>query len=203
MDLPKKYGNMYIKFNGDNQPVYGFMVEGNCIKKFIKLSDDCIDTIILPKLVESEAFEMPDFEDKNKSELLRNIDKQILRDYASGSVRICDGAFCGIQKAKIVVPFENSVMIDWGSFDKKAQIEFVVCENLTFKQVYRTFDTGFEYEHENWTIIADKNSNCDFSFGGFCGDAYSIEDYDETQLDFTVAKFTTEKVKALTNECIK
>ena len=114
-----------------------------------------------------------------------------MKDYIEGRVKICDGCFQGIKKAKIIVPFENSIMLDWGCFEDDAEIEFLLPENLTLKQIYRRFDTGFDYEHENWTLIGDKNITGQFDWGGFLGEHFSIFDYNEEELEHKVANLST------------
>ena len=114
-----------------------------------------------------------------------------MRDYITGRVKICDGCFSGIEKARIVVPFESSIMLDWDSFDRDAEIEFVLRKNLTLKQIFRRFDAGYDYEHENWTLVGDKKiiGQCEFA-----GDNYAIMDYTD-ELEHKVANFTTNHIK--------
>lgn len=190
MNLPKQCGKMYIKFDKDNQPEYGFEVSYNEIKKFVPLSDKEIHTIILPKLVESSEFDMSNIDENSPCISSLYFKKQIMKDYISGSVKISDTCFKGVKKCRIIVPFENSIMLDWGSFDENAEIELILPKNLTLKQIYRTFDTGFDYEHENWTVIADKKISGQFSFGAYGSDDYSIAEYAEEDLDYKVANFT-------------
>ncbi len=196
MNLPRRCGNMYIKFSKDtNQPEYGFEVQDNKIKRFILLSDKNFDTIVLPKLVEDVKLDMPSINEKNSCGTVGFITKRELRNYITGSVKICDGCFRGLKEAKIIVPFENSIMLDYGSFDNDADIDLVLPSNLTLKQIYRMFDTGFDYEHENWTVVGDKSIAGKFGLGGYGYDDYSIMEYNEEDLDYKVANF---KVSHLT-----
>ena len=165
MNTPKNCGKMYIKFDDKNQPEYGFVVSGNNIQKFIPLTDNgsIYIGIILPKIIESAKPEITTIDESSPYKSILYMQKQKLKDYVTGKVKICDGCFEGIKKARIIVPFENSLMLDWGSFDKDADIELVVAKNLNLKQIYRRFDTGFDYEKENWTIIGDENIFGQFS----------------------------------------
>ena len=192
MKLPKKCGNIYIMFDDKNQPLYGFEVYENKITKFIPLTDNdsIYKCIVLPKIVESEKPEAPNVDDEQSSESMKYWQKMAYCDYISGSVKIGVGCFEGIEKARIIVPFENSIMIDWGSFDEDAQVELVLAKNLALKQVYRMFDDGFDYQRENWTLVGDKSLAGEFSMGGFRSDHYSIADYDEKRSDYKVANFT-------------
>jgi len=192
MKVPKKCGNMYIMFDENNEPLYGFEVYGNKITKFIPLTDkkSIYNCIVLPKIVESEKPEVPCVGDKEESWHMQYWQKKAYCDYISGNVKICPGCFEGIDKARIIVPFENSIMLDWSSFDDDAQIELVLPKRLELKQIHRMFDDGFDYARENWTLIGDKSIAGEFSFGGFRSDDYSIADYDEKRLDYKVANFT-------------
>ena len=186
MNLPKKCGDVYIKFDENNNPEYGFKITENYrnqkyIENFIKMTDKNIDTIILPKLFDKgESIEA----EKISSEDWSNKYYLFFEEYVTGEVRLRPDAFKGIKNAKIVVPFTSSIMIDYGSFDKDANIEFITSPNLRLKQVYRCFDTAFDYEHENWTLIADKSFNFD---GRICGDDYTIKDYNEENVNYKAA----------------
>ena len=46
---------------------------------------------------------------------------------------------------------------------------------MNLKQIYRTFDTGYDYESEHWTLIADKKLN---GSNYQNRDSYSVSDYD-------------------------
>lgn len=190
MDSPQKYEKMYIKFDENKIPQYGFEVDGRRIIKFVPLTNKKIETIFLPKIVEDNVFVLPNIDEKNPNKYSLYFAKRNMRDYITGSVKICDGCFKGLKKARIVVPFENSVMLDWGSFDDSASIELVLPNSLALKQIYRMFDTGFDYEHENWTLIGDKTISGQFGFGGYDKEDYSIMDYNEADLDYKVANFT-------------
>lgn len=190
MNLPRKCGQLYIKFDESNQPEYGFDVVGNQIKKFISLTDNVVKSIILPKLVDDCTFDISSIDEKSSYKLLLYNQKIKMQNYVLGRVKICDGCFKGLKEAKIIVPFENSVMLDWGAFEENAKIELVIHKNLTLKQVYRRFDTGFDYEHENWTLIGDKKVSGQFGWDGFMGEGFSIMDYNEKDLDYTLADFT-------------
>ena len=205
MNTPKKCGKMYIKFDDKNQPEYGFVVSGNRIQKFIPLTDNdsIYVSIILPKLIESAEPEIKSIDESNPHKSMLYMQKQKLEDYVVGKVKICDGCFEGIKKARIIVPFENSIMLDWGSFDKDADIELVMSKNLDLKQIYRRFDTGYDYERENWTIIGDKNISGQFGNGTYGSDQFSIVDYNEEDLDYKVANFTIKHLVELKDKSRK
>lgn len=187
MDSPQKHEKMYIKFDENKIPQYGFEVDGRRIIRFAPLTNKKIETIFLPKIVEDNVFVLPNIDEKNPNKYSLYFAKRNMRDYITGSVKIRDGCFKGLKNARIVVPFENSVMLDWGSFDDSASIELVLPNSLALKQIYRMFDTGFDYEHENWTLIGDKTIPGQFGFGGYDKEDYSIMDYNEADLDYKVA----------------
>ena len=193
MRLLKKYGYMYIKLDDHNEPEYGFEVSGNKIERFVPLCDKPINEIVLPKIVESQEFDLTSIDMKSQNRAALYHQKKKMRDYIRGSVKLCDGCFHGISKAKIVVPFENSVMIDLSSFDKDAEIEFVMPENLTLKQINRTFDAGYDDESDNWTVIADKKIAGTFDMGSIGSDTYTIAEYNANQRNQSAANFTIGK----------
>lgn len=195
MNLPRKCGNVYIKFDENNNPEYGFEIDSyrdkKYIKKFIIMTDNKIDTIIFPKLFEKgESIDAGHITQKDWSNrFFLSFEK-----YATGEVKLCSDCFKGIKNAKIIIPFTGSIMVDYGSFEKDANIEFITKSNLSLKQVYRRFDTGFDYEHENWTLIADKSFNFD---GKICGDDYYVEDYNEENIDYKVANLKLKNAQFL------
>lgn len=191
MNLPRRYGKMYIKFDENNCPKYAFEVDGNRIKKFVPLTDEEIKTIVLPKLTENNRFDIASIDEKNSCQSTLFYQKTKMQEYITGSVKICSGCFADLKKTRIVVPFENSIMLDWDSFDSNAKVELVVPSNLTLKQIYRVFDNGFDYERENWTLLGDKKITKNFNIGsGFGMDKFSILEYNENDLDNKVANFT-------------
>ena len=202
MNTPKKCGDMYIKYDENNNPEYGFLFSENQLVKFVPLTNKPIHSIILPQMVKNETFDMADIDEDTQSKSLAYLYKNILRTYITGSVQIKEDCFKGIKKARIIVPFENSIMLDWGCFDEDSNIELVLPKTLTLKQIYRTFDTGFDYEHENWTIIADKDIRGEFGWGGFQSENYTIADYHPEDLDYKVASFTISYLlKSPKNNC--
>ena len=194
MNLPKKCGNMYIMFDENNNPEYGFEVgkgyKNYLIKKFHIMCDKKIDTIVLPKLFEDDTQRYADIDKESEYSF---------HYYLTGNVKICSDCFNGIKKARIIVPFVSSVMIDWGSFEEDAEIELVLHKNLDLKTVYRRFDTGFDYEREYWTLIGDKDLT---GSSRLCGDDYSVREYDykpdwDNRLvaNFKVSRFSSLKAQ--------
>ncbi len=190
MNFPIKCKNMYIKFDANKNPEYGFEVSGNKILKFVPLSNDKIDTIILPCIAPSELFEMPklNYKEINNSWQFFCIKK--IKKYVDGAIEISPYCFKGIDKAKIIAPFENSIKIDTLAFDDNAKIEFIVHHNLTLKQVHKIFNSGIIYEKENWLLIGDKTVSGSFDAGGFSREQYLINDYDKELIDNNSASVT-------------
>ena len=192
MELPKKCGSVYIKFDKEKNPEYGFIVDEEYgtkrIRKFLIMTNKNINTIILPNLVHESivsAKEIKSCTDELTSKHNNRFDK--FERYVFGEVEICENCFKGIKKAKIVIPFNGSIMIDYGSFDNNAQIEFVTDQNLSLKHVYRIIDTIVGYEHENWTLVADKS----LKFDGFLnGDECSIQDYNNVSINHQTTFYT-------------
>ena len=185
MNLPKKCGDIYIKFDDKNNPEYGFQVDERFRKKYVRqfivMTDKKIDTIILPNLVDAEkAIPAKHISQKDWLDTFY----LLFKNYASGEVELCEKCFKSVKNARIILPYFGSTMIDYGCFGEDAKIEFVTNKDLTLKQVYRTFDTGVDYAHENWTLIADKSFNFDDKIGG---DEFCVRDYDEALVEYRVA----------------
>ena len=171
-DLPKKCGDMYIVFDKKKNPLYGFKLTGyrdSIIAEFVRLTEKLPEFIVLPKINE-KAF-VPEKEEEFD---FSNLNTFLCEGYVKGNLILCSKSFKGIDKAKIVLPFNTSVMLDWGCFDDGAKIEFIVPENIGLKQIYRTFDTGFDYQHENWPILCDKRIVCEI---GAYGDSHTAGEY--------------------------
>lgn len=156
MNLPVKYGNVYIKFDDEGKPEYGFEVDPRetLINKFLVMSDKKIDTIVLPKLVQN--FQLSHEQLKNPEMLCKNKKTETyLSDYLTGNIRLCPESFIGVDNVKIVVPTDCSIMICDDAFAQFANIEFVTNNNLSLKIVKRKcFDSS-----DSWRLIADKNLN--------------------------------------------
>ena len=187
MKQPKRCGNMYIMFDDKNNPEYGFTFAGNLLLKFIPLTDKPIPSIILPKLVESKK--CPDNINPNHNSNWDYYKTNALLDYISGSMEICTGCFDGVKQAEIVVPFENSIKLEWGCFDKNADIELFLRSNLELKQIDRRFDYGHGYQFHSWTVIADKKLEGFFSVEDKYDD-YAIGNYDEIEPQYKIANLS-------------
>ncbi len=199
MKCPVKCGKMYIKFDDDNQPEYGFEVGRFVINKFFPLCDKSISKIILPQISNSTIYAgIRKNEIKELEEEYNNIMKA---EYAAGELRIAKGCFSGIKNAKIIIPFENSIMLDWGAFDKDAQIELVLPKAMSIKQVFRRFDNGFDYENECWLVVANKKFNESF---GNLNDNFLVEEFEQDKLkqNFNL-NFATLKIEHLNFENLK
>ena len=127
MKLPKKCGDLWIKFDENNMPKYGFKVDGNVIKKFYSFTEKEIDTIVLPKIVKDVDLE-ESFKDRKNIEVHR---------YLTGNVKFKDWCFDECKNLskhlKIVVPFKNSINIaniinnnTFNSLYKPDTIEWIV-----------------------------------------------------------------------------
>lgn len=179
----KKYGNLYIYFDKKNNPLYSFEVDNDIIKKFHLMTDIMPYKIILPKIIISEN----DYVKISNSCMLGAIDllneckkekhiisecRRIFEKYATGAMKVATGCFAGIKKITLVAPVDYSIMLDWGCFDSNTEINLILPQDMTLKQIYRIFDTGFDYERENWTLISHKNFN--YKSENYCG-IYSTE----------------------------
>ena len=56
----RKCGQMWIKFDKNNEPEYGFLVQGREIERFLNLSDREVSKVILPDICEEEPYSPED-----------------------------------------------------------------------------------------------------------------------------------------------
>ena len=176
---------MYICFDQENNPEYGFAVDDNVISKFYPLCDRQLEKITLPYLPTNTVMQNQEMEQNliAQQTFKQNHDQSFeaamcdndLIDYAKGGVKIASGCFAGIKKLQITAPVDYSIMLDWDCFDKDAQIELRLPRDMGLKQVGRMFDTGFDYKRENWTLIAHQNFNFTATSGR---DSYDSRDFD-------------------------
>lgn len=174
----KKCGDLYVYFDEYKNPLYSFEVDYNIIKKFHLMSEQMPEEIILPKI----EIRTDDCRKISNSCMLGAIDvlkkhkekqfitagcKMQLEYYATGAFKVANSCFAEIKKIKLIAPVDYSIMLDWECLDKNAEIELILPKNMTLKQVYRIFDTGFDYERENWTLISHKDFN--YESESYCG----------------------------------
>ena len=179
MKTPKLYENMYIMFDENNKPEYGFTFIGSNLQKFIPLTDKKITSITLPMIVNDNecpenivnGFGNDDIDSLNK--------KRAMQDYIYGYASISPRCFEGVKDAQIIIPFKNSLKLNWECFDHDANIELLVPESMSLKQIYRKLNGDFDSHYSTWTIVADKNICGEFGIDQYNEDSYSIRDYDE------------------------
>ncbi len=136
------------------------------------------DKIILPKIQINET----DYDKISNTRMLKAIAllnecknekfiiskcKNALEKYANGAMEVATGCFAGIKKLTLVVPADYSIMLGWNCFDNNAEINLELPKDMTLKQIFRIFDTSFDYERENWTLISHKNFN--YKNKNYCG----------------------------------
>ena len=159
MDKFKKYGEMYIKFDENNEPEYGFIVDGeNNITKYVNLSVKDHKKIILPSLVYDYKFYGPS------------------KSYLRGKVIICEGCFDWLRKVEIIVPFKNSIAISEKAFCETSEVGLVVPEGYGLRKIMRTCNDGVEKKRDEWVLVADKTMCGEFSFAS--GDDYAVSECD-------------------------
>ncbi len=197
---------MFIKFTKDGQPEYGFTYDAyhRTLKRYYNLHDDptLADLLAPVKRIELPTWHVDVDNQKMLAALAdyatpksdadsidRTLAEQALENYAQGGMKIADGCFKGLKELQLVVPGNYSVMLDWGCFDDDAKVELVLSPAMDLKQIGRTFDTGYDYAHEHWPLIAHQ----DFDFRN---EEYDVRDYqpDQDHCQFAIsypAKLTT------------
>ena len=203
----RQCGHFYIFFDNIKNPVYAFEIENNIIKKFHLMCDQMPEEIILPKFLIKES----DYKKIDNSHMLEAISylkkckknkfcEQLinsqLEQYAQGSFIIGSDCFNGIKELKIVAPIDYSIMLDNGCFEKDSEIEFILPKDMTLKQVYKTFDTGFEYRQKDWTLISHKDFY--YSNNSYCG--IKVTDYKPEHSESCNYKISKEKINFNRNQ---
>ena len=163
MDKLRKCGQLWIKFDKNNEPEYGFKVQGRKIEEFLNLSDREVNKVILPEICEEQAYSPEDLKfiiehanDENR--FLRSTNRGILKSYLRGQTVISSNCFKGClkkteQPVEIIMPFNHSLMIDHGAFDDDIKPKFILKNGMQIFIIKRMFDTYFDYEREFWALI--------------------------------------------------
>lgn len=201
----EKCGDLYVYFDPINKkPLYSFEVDDKRIKKFHLMCDQMPEQIILPKIEiqENDFYKISNscmlgaidlikkYKDDEKRRFMASDCERQLEYYATGAFKVAPNCFKGIKKIKLIAPIDYSIMLDWGCFDDHAEIELILPKDMTLKQVYRTFDTGFDYEHENWTLISHKNFN--YESGSYCG--ITVRDFEPEDARFYTYNISDGKI---------
>ena len=193
MNTPKKFGNVYVKLKDEYTPEYFFQTaNGSKIGRFMPMKNKDVHDIILPQLQDVETA-MPKISKYADGACLYD-SKKIVENYILGRAKICEDCFDGIKKLRITVPFESSIKLEQGCFDKDADVELVLHKNLTLKEVQRVHYTGFDYKIESWLLICDKKIPAEFSMGGFGYDQYLINDYNSNRCRQKIANIKISQI---------
>lgn len=186
--LPKHNGDLYIHYDNNNIPEYIFKCGHHTIYEFINLKNVLPKYIVLPKL-------NPDAYIPQTNKEMVNSKQWNGESYISGNIKIKPNCFHGVKKATLVVPFNTSVMLDWSCFDDGSEIELITPENLSLKQIFRRFDNGYDYDYENWTLIADKNIKVDITgtSDSYCSKDFGPEDNKRIKYKVTHQNFKTDE----------
>jgi len=163
MDKLQKKGDSYIKYDDNNNPEYGFVVDGLDIIKFVSFSDDEHDKIVLPDVAEKSIFCSKDL-GENYYILMSPKEK---KKYIMGNVRICEGCFSGFDNFEVVVPFDNSILIDPYAFDVSANVTLNLPKNLELKQVEAKSNLPNVVKKDKLLVVADKKFTTKFGVGGY------------------------------------
>lgn len=148
--MPVSYGDLYIYFDRNNDLRYAFKVnhDFNIIESFFNLTNKMPEEIVLPNINE-HAYVI------ENNMLAKDFKKS--SQYLQGNIIVGNKCFQGINKLKLIIPFNSSISFDLKAFDKNANIEILTLENMGFTQVDYTFQTAVDEENESWILLAQKN----------------------------------------------
>ena len=72
--------------------------------------------------------------------------------YGCGAYRIQKDCFKGLKKVRLLVPVDYSISLDYDCFDTDAEVEFVLPENMTLKNVQTIFLNDCK-----WNLLCHKD----------------------------------------------
>ena len=165
-DLNRKYqkcGDLYIKFDDQGVPEYGFAVQGMQIKKFYNLKNDKEPKkIILPPISIERLKSVLDVEKLKeiKQEINENgatSSTPAIADYLKGYVKIADECFCNLRDKEIIIKTNYPIAFGNKTFNNCQNISFVLPNNQIIYNVHETHNGAFDYEHFDWYLIGSKN----------------------------------------------
>lgn len=199
MKTPIKTGKLYVQYDNNNKPIYCFRVKGDRIIEYSNLTEAPQKTIVLPIIKEDEPF-VPLNKEKVNTEIAYEEYKNYIDEYCNGNIVICRGCFECVKEAKIIVPFENSIKLEYDCFDEDANITFQTNNKLALKQIDLFYDTGFSYEEDSRVIVADKNL---YGSYGWKHLKCSIVDFNRNKYRYKVANLKLENYKEKESEIEK
>ena len=165
MILPKKNGELFIQYDNNGLPIYAFKVTIKSellIEKFYNLTDEKIDTIVLPNLFKynSNPFNWftPDESNPKMFDLNNYCGNIYGAYYIKGQVRILENCFKGLRDVKIVCPYsDHSIAFNGKAFDEYANIELTLPTGVSLKRISgHLYKGGDSNEHLSWFLIADE-----------------------------------------------
>ena len=177
--LPKNQGEFYVKFNNDNLPDYGFLVDGTTIISFVNFTNSLPKVIFLPDLTDKVT--PMDF-DNNNYDVNEIVEVTLVhrnRKYLHGDVRIGKDCFKDVSDVTIVKTTNESLAFDEDSFSPNANISFILPENCVLKNVEVNNDL---HERRVYPFIVDSTilNKLDGHFNFEKLQDISIKDYDNS-----------------------
>ncbi len=183
----ERCGEMYVKYDENGNPEYGFQVKGISIIKFFNMRNDRgSEEIVLPPILEMDSDMKKRIERRIENARIRHYYKQEKINeneyndknfippeiYVEGFVNICEHCFAGLENKNIVITTKYPIVFEKKSFRHCRNISFVLPDNQTIYTVYNRFNEAFGYEDSKWNLIGNKNFSVDhFQFGA---DSYTV-----------------------------
>lgn len=199
MEKLKRCGEMWIKFDENGLPEYGFDVENYTLKKFKLLSDREVNQIILPDFGNIEFISKNDLIEAKKclknpynSNELTQKSQNLIKNYITGSAKICTDCFKGCftkqQSLEILVPNDYSIMVEHEVFDNYINPKFILKNDMSAYKINRIRDTFFSHDTEFWTLIG--HNNLEGINLIFPREIYNINNFEQSEFyNFEIAHF--------------
>ena len=167
----ERQGEMYLKSGK-----YAFAVSGRLIEKMYMLTDEKVESFVLPDLGQTKVDQ--NFEHR-------------MYDYVNGSAIFYYDRFEELPDSTIIVPSTCSLKLTC-EYTGHVKLKLVLPKNMELFTITQTWDSFDGDEQRSWTLVADKKLGNTDSFNS--GDLYTyyIEPYNDKSSGyehFTVEHF--------------
>lgn len=159
-----KCGDLYIKFDEDGLPNYGFLVYDTTIKKFFNMRNDKeTEEIILPPIL-TKKLEEQFLDDEGLKYIGENLSENMINRYSitintylKGYVNLEENCFDNLKNKKIIITTNYPIKFQDDAFLKCENISFVLPNNQTLYNIHECYNGYFDYEHSEWNLIGYKS----------------------------------------------
>ena len=191
----------WVKYDANHKPLYGFIINGRGIYKFVNFSKTVPTEIELPPLLVENPKNDGRFDLTNEQALdaLHKFEYmqqsplygEYLEKYLSGAYSICSQCFSDVQNVKLIVPTNCSVVLGANCFAPNAHVELVLPADTALKTVHQDIHSAYIRDFSSsWLVVTSKR----FSLKNYSDPNRGLRMYTEDTLSSEDAKtFTVSK----------